>query len=119
LFFMNWWGVRTLQHHADTLRMAATVGELQSAAGQLVAAEATLQRTAAGVTAVLGENHPVSAASERNSRFCLSGGQRRSERAHTPSWVYRRRLTGRIWYTARLPHGSSTHSHTLRRVRKW
>jgi hypothetical protein len=27
---------------------------------------------------------------------------------HTPSWVYRRRLTGRVWNTA-----SSTHSHPL------
>ena len=31
--------------------------------------------------------------------------------AHTPSWVHRRRLTGRLWNTTLLPYGSSTHSH--------
>jgi hypothetical protein len=73
------------------------------------------------------------------------GDVRVSGRAHTPSWVYRRRLTGRLWNTTscltaaplthsltrlgipetahgptleyrQLPHGSSTHSLLLSKI---
>lgn len=50
------------QHHADTLRMGITVGELQRKLGSLGEAAATLERTVTGGAAALGKEHPTVAA---------------------------------------------------------
>jgi tetratricopeptide (TPR) repeat protein len=59
------------EHHADTLRMGITVGELQRTLGALDEAAATLERTVTGAAAALGEDHPTVAAA-----LCAMGNVR-------------------------------------------
>ena len=65
--------------------------------------------------------HPASTTSALPNASTPPLDVRVSGRVHTPSWVYRRRLTGRTLECHQPPYGSSTHSHCLvhTRLRPW